>query len=87
MDRTIVKKCKNINWKQCQLELFKLQSEILRAFENGDHFLKNLKLLHKHCLKQVEYLKNDNLRATWLKKGYLTAGEKNEIKFQKTFIF
>jgi hypothetical protein len=67
--------------------LFKLQSEILRAFENGDHSLKNFKLSHKLCHKQIEYLKDGKLKAAWLKKGYLTAGEKNEIKFQKTFIF
>jgi hypothetical protein len=36
MDLTIAKEYKNINWKQCQLELFKLQSEILRAFRTGD---------------------------------------------------
>ena len=30
----IAKKYENINWKQCELELFKLQSEILKAFRN-----------------------------------------------------
>jgi RNA-directed DNA polymerase len=39
--------------------------------EGGDHFLKNLKLLHKLCHKQVEYSKDSNLRAAWLKKGIL----------------
>jgi RNA-directed DNA polymerase len=32
----IAKKYENINWKQCELELFKLQSEILKAFKNGN---------------------------------------------------
>lgn len=39
---------------------------------NGeDHSLKNLKLLHKLCHKQVEYSKDSNLRAAWLKRGIL----------------
>jgi len=32
----IAKKYENINWKQCELELFKLQSEILKAFRIGN---------------------------------------------------
>jgi len=32
----IAKKYENINWKQCQTELFRLQSEILKAFRTGD---------------------------------------------------
>jgi len=32
----IAKKYENINWKQCQIELFRLQSEILKAFRTGD---------------------------------------------------
>jgi RNA-directed DNA polymerase len=32
----IAKKYENINWKQCELELFKLQSKILKAFRNGN---------------------------------------------------
>lgn len=39
--------------------------------EGGDHSLKNLKLLHKLCHKQVEYSKNDNLKATWREKGLI----------------
>ncbi|NNE32215.1 MAG: group II intron reverse transcriptase/maturase, partial [Winogradskyella sp.] len=30
------KKYENINWKRCQLELFRLQSEILKAFRTGN---------------------------------------------------
>ena len=30
----IAKKYENINWKQCELELFKLRSAILKAFRN-----------------------------------------------------
>lgn len=33
---TITKKYENINWKQCQTELFKLQSKILKAFKIED---------------------------------------------------
>jgi RNA-directed DNA polymerase len=36
--------------------------------EGGDHSLKNLKLLHKLCHRQVEYSKDGNLRAVWREK-------------------
>jgi len=52
---------------------------ILPRREGEDHSLKNLKLLHKLCHKQVEYSKDSNLRATWLKKGILFL-EKRKIK-------
>lgn len=39
--------------------------------KKGDHQLKNLKLLHKLCHKQIEYSNNTNLRAVWLKQGIL----------------
>ena len=32
----IAKKYEDINWKQCNVELFKLQSEILKAFRTED---------------------------------------------------
>ena len=32
----IAKKYENINWKQCELYLFKLQGKILKAFKNGN---------------------------------------------------
>lgn len=32
----IAKKYEDINWKTCNVELFILQSEILKAFETGD---------------------------------------------------
>lgn len=50
---------------------------ILPRREGGDHSLKNLKLLHKLCHKQVEYTKDSNLRATWLKKGVLVPKKEN----------
>jgi hypothetical protein len=31
----IVKNYEDINWKQCNIELFRLQSEILKAFKKG----------------------------------------------------
>ena len=39
----IAKKYENINWKQCELELFKLQSKILKAFKNGNIKDRNLR--------------------------------------------
>ena len=39
--------------------------------ESGDHSLKNLKLLHKLCHRQVEYSKDGNLRAVWCEKGII----------------
>ena len=36
----------------------------------------DLKLLHKLCHKQVEYSKDSNLRAAWLKKGILLPEER-----------
>ena len=36
----IAKKYENINWKQCQIELFKLQSEILKAFRTAGGMVK-----------------------------------------------
>lgn len=39
----IAKKYENINRKQCELELFKLQSEILKAFRNGNTKDSNLR--------------------------------------------
>ena len=33
---TIAKKYENINWKECYVILFNLQSEILKAFKTGD---------------------------------------------------
>lgn len=59
----------------CEMSLFNGEDleihHILPRLEGGDHSLKNLKLLHKLCHKQVEYSKDSNLRATWLKKGIL----------------
>lgn len=31
----IAKNYENINWQQCNIELFKLQSEILKAYKTG----------------------------------------------------
>lgn len=39
----IAKKYENINWKLCELKLFKLQSEILKAFRNGNTKDSNLR--------------------------------------------
>lgn len=39
--------------------------------EGVDHSLKNLKLLHKLCHKQIEYSKDSNLRAVWREKGII----------------
>jgi RNA-directed DNA polymerase len=59
----------------CDLSLFNDEDleihHILPRQENGDHSLKNLKLLHKLCHQQVEYSKDGNLRAAWLKKDIL----------------
>lgn len=59
----------------CEMSLFNGEDleihHILPRRESDDHSLKNLKLLHKLCHKQVEYSKDSNLRATWLKKGIL----------------
>lgn len=44
---------------------------ILPRRKGGDHSLKNLKLLHKTCHKQVEYSKDINLKAVWKKRGIL----------------
>jgi RNA-directed DNA polymerase len=59
----------------CDLSLFngedlEIYHNVLRQ-ENSDHFLKNPKLLHKFCHKQVEYSKDGNRRAVLLKKGIL----------------
>lgn len=54
---------------------------ILPRREGGDHSLKNLKLLHKLCHKQVEYSKDSNLRAAWLKKGILLPEKRKKLKF------
>ena len=35
----IAKKYEDINWKQRELALFKLQSEILKAFRNGNTWI------------------------------------------------
>lgn len=40
---TYAKKYENINWKQCYVVLFKLQSEILKAFKTGD--IKNVQMI------------------------------------------
>jgi RNA-directed DNA polymerase len=59
----------------CDLSLFNGEDleihHVLPRRENADHSLKNLKLLDKLCHKQVEYSKDGNLRAAWLKKGIL----------------
>lgn len=44
---------------------------ILPKRESGGHSLKNLKLLHKTCHKQVEYSTNNNLKAVWSKEGII----------------
>jgi RNA-directed DNA polymerase len=59
----------------CDMSLFNGEDleihHILLRRESDDHSLKNLKLLHKLYHKQVEYSKDGNLRAAWLKKGIL----------------
>ena len=59
----------------CETSLFNGEDleihHILPRRESDDHSLKNFKLLHKLCHKQVEYTKDSNLRVTWLKKGIL----------------
>lgn len=59
----------------CDMSLFSYEDleihHILPRRESGDYSLKNLKLLHKLCHKQVEYSKDGDLRAAWLKKGIL----------------
>ena len=60
----------------CEMSLFNGEDleihHILPRRESENHSLKNLKLLHKLCHKQVEYSKDSNLRAAWLKKGILS---------------
>jgi len=51
---------------------------ILPRRESGGHSLKNLKLLHKLCHKQVEYSKDDNLRAALLKEGILLSEKRKK---------
>ena len=63
----------------CDVSLFNGEDleihHILSRRKGGDHSLKNLKLLHKLSHRQVEYSKNSNLRATWLKKGIILSEE------------
>lgn len=51
----------------CDVSLFNDEEleihHVLPRRDGGDHSLKNLKLLHRACHKQVEYSKNGNLRA------------------------
>ena len=63
----------------CDMSLFNGEDleihHILPRRKGDNHSLKNLKLLHKLCHKQVEYSKDSNLRAAWLKKGILLPEE------------
>lgn len=59
----------------CETSLFNNEElevhHILPQNKGGNHSLKNLKLLHKVCHKQVEYSTDNNLKAIWLKKVLL----------------
>ena len=64
----------------CEMSLFNGEDleihHILPRREGNDHSLKNLKLLHKLCHKQIEYSKDSSLKAVWLKKGILLPEKK-----------
>lgn len=66
----------------CEMSLFngeKLETHhILPQRKGGDNSLKNLKLLHKVCHKQVEYLKDSTLRAVWKERGIYYQSEKKD---------
>jgi RNA-directed DNA polymerase len=66
----------------CDMSLFNSEDleihHILPRREGDDHSLKNLKLLHKFCYRQVEYSKDSNLRASWLKKGILLSEKRKK---------
>lgn len=67
----IAKKYENINWKQCQLELFKLQSKILKAFRIGD--TKNL-LKAQHALTRGFAARALAVRKVTTNKGKILTG-------------
>ena len=57
--------CKNLNaYDLASIEYFHRRNV-------SNYSLKNLKLLYKFYHKQIEYSKDSNLKATWLKKGIL----------------
>lgn len=60
----------------CQTSLFNGEEleihHITLRKDGGNHSYKNLKLLHKLCHRQVEYSKDENLRAAWKKEGILS---------------
>lgn len=82
---TIAKKYEDINWKQCQIELFRLQSEILEAFKTGD--TKNV-LKAQHTLTRSFAARALAVRKVTTNKGKNTYGtdkvvlKTNEEKFK-----
>jgi RNA-directed DNA polymerase len=82
---TIAKKYENINWKQCQIELFRLQSEILKAFRTGN--TKDI-LKAQHALTRSFAARALAVRKVTTNKGKNTYGidkvllKTNEEKFQ-----
>ena len=78
------KNYESINWEHCNIKLFKLQSEILKAYKTGvvaDVLKAQYKLtrsfaarslaVRKVTHKQVEYSKDSNLRAIWRERGII----------------
>ena len=84
----IAKKYENINWKQCEIELFKLQSEILKAFRNGN--TKDV-LKTQHALTRSFAARALAVRKVTSNKGKNTYGidkvvlKTNEAKFKAIY--
>ena len=82
------KKYENINWIQCVLELFKLQSEILKAFRNGN--IKDV-LKAQHALTRSFAARALAVRKVTTNKGKNTYGidkvvlKTNEEKFKAIY--